>query len=66
MDKDQLRIKELEESLSSLTALWDDFLEAGITYNEAYYCFYKGNSQKWEAAKHLLGQRQLKPDQSRL
>ena len=54
MDNDKKRIEELEESLGQLTQLWDDFIEAGITYQEAYYCFYKGNSPKWEKAKLLL------------
>ena len=43
----------LRKSLTELLALWDDF-RSDVTYENAYYSFYKGEYDKWENARNLL------------
>ena len=45
---------ELLGALKPLTKLWDRFCSNDITYENAYYTFYKGESSAWEAAKNAI------------
>ena len=47
-------IAELLEATEKLTRLWDRFTSGDVTYENAYYTFYKSEVKTWEAAKAAI------------
>jgi len=47
----------LRKAVEPVLEMWDEFNDEGIdgiTYENAYYCFYKRKSSQWDALKAAL------------
>lgn len=46
----------LRENLKSLVKMHKNFQKGDATYENAYYCFYKGQYETWQKAKDVIEQ----------